>query len=256
MNIFVCIKQVPDTETRIKVNADGSLDLSTAKWIVNPYDEYAIEEAVKIKEAQGGKAVIFCVGPKDRTVTALRTALAMGADEAVAVDAPDSLDSLTTAKALKAAFDKEGPADLIFTGTLAIDDQLSAVSQMLGELLGVPYVINAVRVQKEGTSIEIEREIGGGAREVYQVPQPVLIAANKGLNKPRFASLPGIMKAKKKPLKEFTLADLGLNETLSKVQLSNFELPKDKEPVQFIEGDVKAQAAELIRRLREEAKVL
>lgn len=256
MNIYVCIKQVPDTETRIKVNS-GALDLSAAKWIINPYDEYAIEEAVKTQEAQGqGKVVAFSVGPKARVTTALRTALAMGCDEAVVVDAPEDLDSLTTAKALKAALEQEGPADLIFTGTLAIDDQLSAVSQMLAELLNLPYVVNAVRVQKEGSTLEVEREIGGGAREVYEAPTPLLIAANKGLNKPRFASLPGIMKAKKKPLKELTLQDLNLSAENSKVTLTDYELPKEKEPCKFIEGDVSAQAAELIRLLREEAKVL
>jgi electron transfer flavoprotein beta subunit len=256
MNIFVCIKQVPDTETRIKLTSDGQLDLSTAKWVVNPYDEFAIEEAVKTVEAGGGKVTAVCLGPKARTVNALRTALAMGCDEAIAIDAPEDLDSLSTAKALKKAIEAEGKPDLIFTGTLAIDDQLSAVSQMLGELMGIPYVVNAVRFQKNGDVIEVEREIGGGAREVYEVHAPVLVAANKGLNKPRFASLPGIMKAKKKPLKEVTLADLQLGDLAPRLSFHSYQMPKDKEPCQFIQGDPKAQVSELVRKLREEAKVL
>lgn len=258
MRIFVCLKQVPDTETRIKINADkNGIDTNGIKWIMNPYDEHAVEEAVKLKEAAGtGKVTVISVGPKLRLVNALRTAMAMGADDGILIDGPETLDLLTTAKALASAIKKEGPFDLLVTGKLSIDDGAGAVSQMLAQLLDLPQVTNVNKLEKTPEGWTAEREVEGGAREVYEVQGAALIAANKGLNKPRFASLPGIMKAKAKPLKEMALADLSLDVNSQKVKLVSYELPPERGACKMITGDASAQAKELVKLLKEEAKVL
>ena len=257
MRIFVCLKQVPDTETRIQVKADKSgIEEAGIKWVMNPYDEYAVEEALKIKEAKGaGTVTVISVGPKARITESLRTAMAMGADDAIVIDTNEPLDSFWTAKALAGAIQKEGAFDLIFAGKLAIDDNAASVPQILAENLNVPHVTVVSKMTLDG-ALKAEREIEGGAREVFEVQGPCVIAANKGLNTPRYASLPGIMKAKKKPLKELTLADAGVQPGQIKVRLKDFQLPPEKPAVKMIAGDAATQAKELVRLILEEAKVL
>lgn len=257
MRIAVCIKQVPDTETKIKLGADGTADLNAVKWIVSPYDEHAIEEALKLKAANAGSEVfVFTLGPQKRAAEVLRTALAMGCDEGVLIHSDETLDSFATAKGLAEGIKKEGDFDLVLTGKLAIDDNASAVSQMLAEFLSMPHATVVSKLEHTDGKVKVERETDGGSREIIEVQLPAVVAANKGLNTPRYASLPGIMKAKKKQLKEHALSDLGVSSGDVKVTYTNFELPKEKPPVKFIEGDAAAQAKELTRLLREEAKVL
>lgn len=257
MKFFVCVKQVPDTETKIKLSVDGkSIDTSAIKWIVNPYDEFAIEEAVKLRDANpGSQAWVVTVGPKRRTVEALRTALAMGMDEAIAIDAPEDLDSYQTAKALAACIQAEGGAAMVFTGKLAIDDNASSVTQMLAEFLSAPHatVVSKFQYNKEATLVD--RDGDGGAKESLQLMSPAVIGANKGLNTPRYASLPGIMKAKKKAIKEVELSSLGA-VAAAKTKLVAMELPSEKPPVKMLAGDIAKQTAELVSALRNEAKVL
>lgn len=257
MKIFVCVKQVPDTETRIQLKADKSgIEETGIKWVMNPYDEYAVEEALKVKEAAGaGSVTVVSVGPKGRVTDSLRTAMAMGADDGIVVDSSDYLDPYLTAKALSGAIKKEGAFDLVFAGKLAIDDNAASVPQMVAEMLGVPHV-TVVSKFSNGNPLTLEREIEGGAREIFEVSGPCVIAANKGLNTPRYASLPGIMKAKKKPLKEITLADAGVQASQLKVKLKDFQLPPEKPKVKMVSGDPAAQAKELVRLIMEESKVL
>lgn len=257
MKIFVCLKQVPDTETRIQIKPDKSgIEESGIKWVMNPYDEYAVEEALKIKESSGGGSVtVVTVGPKTRAIEALRTAMAMGADDGIVVDATEYLDPLLTAKALAGAIQKEGAFNLIFAGKLAIDDNAASVPQMLAEALQIPHV-TVVSKFTNGSPVLAERETEGGSREVFEIQGPCVVAANKGLNTPRYASLPGIMKAKKKPLKELTLGDVGVSASQIKVKLTQFELPPEKPKVKMIEGDPTTQAKEAVRLIMEEAKVL
>jgi electron transfer flavoprotein beta subunit len=257
MKIFVCVKQVPDTETKIKLKADASgIDTTGVKWVMNPYDEYAVEEAVKARETGKATSVtVFSVGPKSRIVETLRTALAMGADEAVAIDAPEDLDSSLTAKALAAAMKGEGEFGAVFTGKLAIDDNLSAVSQMLAESLQIPHTTVVAKLEI-GDLMVAEREIEGGTKEIVQLMRPALIGANKGLNMPRYPSLPGIMKAKKKIIKELTLDGLGLASAQAAFKHTAFQLPAEKPPVKMLEGDAAAQSKTLATLLRQEAKVL
>jgi electron transfer flavoprotein beta subunit len=258
MKIFVCIKQVPDTETKIKLKSDASnIDLSGVKWVVNPYDEYAIEEGVKLRDANPGSAVhVITVAPKERAVEALRTALAMGADEALVVHTSDSLDASATAKALALAIKSEGGADLILTGKLSIDSNQSSVGQMVAEFLQVPHASVVSKLSVSGGAANVTRDIEGGSKELIQLTLPGLVAANKGLNTPRYASLPGIMKAKKKTIKELEPSALGLVAEDQKIVLKNFSLPAEKPPVKMLSGDSGAQAQQLVQLLRDEAKAL
>ncbi|MNJ91050.1 Electron transfer flavoprotein subunit beta [compost metagenome] len=258
MKIFVCIKQVPDTETKIKINADQSgIDTNGIKWVMNPYDEYAVEEAVKLRDANAGSQVwVVSVGPKTRVVESLRTALAMGADEAIVVNATEGLDNFSTAKALAETIKAEGGAKVIFSGKLAIDDNASSVSQMMAEFLNVPHTTVVSKFAFNGENVTVERDIEGGAKEVVQMMTPAVVAANKGLNMPRYASLPGIMKAKKKVIKEVEFSSLNIPATDMKVKFSGFTLPPEKPAVKMIAGDSSAQVADLVKLLRDEAKVL
>ena len=255
--IIVLIKQVPDTETRFKVAADGkTVDITGTKWVVNPYDEFAIEEALKIKttfpEAQ---TVALSVGPKSRTVEALRTALAMGIEEAVAIDSSvENLNHNQIAQALARGIEKEGDAFLILAGKLAIDDNAAAVPLMTAEALNWNHVSIATQAQWGSDEAHITRELEGGVVEKIKLNYPAVVSCNKGLNTPRYPSLPGIMKAKKKTIKEWSLADLQV-EPLS-LTPQNLKLPAERAQARILSGDLNQQIDELVKLLREDAKVL
>lgn len=253
MKIFVCIKQVPDTETKIKILPDQSgIDLTGIKWVMNPYDEYAVEEALKFREKNPGAQVwAITAGPKSRASEVLRTALAMGADEAILVNTTENTDSISIAKNLAEAIKSEGGAHIIFSGKMAIDDNQSSVPQMIAEFLSIPHTTVVSKFESTAETILVERDIEGGAKEIVQMMAPALVAANKGLNMPRYASLPGIMKAKKKIIKE---SEPILTE--QKVMFKNFSIPPEKAAVQLISGAATDQVLSLIKLLRDEAKAL
>ncbi len=264
MNIIVCLKQVPDTETQIKIAPDGkSIVKDDIKWIMNPYDEFGVEEALRIKEKMGGEVTVVGLGPKRVTET-IRTALAMGADKGILItdDALEGSDSLAVAKALAAAI-KDLPYDLIFTGQRGIDDDLGLVGASLAEFLGIPHVSLVVKVEvaEDGKSVKVHRPVEGQTL-VIESPTPVLLTAQKGLNEPRYASLPGIMKAKKKPLEEKSLADLGLDpsefgEGARKLKILELTPPPERKAGKIVEGETpQEKAAELARLLHEEANVI
>ncbi len=257
MKIYVCVKQVPDTEAKINVKSDGSgIETTNVKWVMNPYDEYGVEEALKIKQAKGDPCIVtaIAVGPKGRVVDTLRTALAMGADDAIVIDAPETLDSFSTAQAIAKSIQAEGSFDLIFTGKLAIDDNGSAVSQQIAHFLGIPHVTVVSKMTLKDGSVEVERDTEGGTKEVVEMNLPGLVAANKGLNMPRYASLPGIMKAKKKAVKELSYDSLGIEPP--RIQFKSFQPPPENPAIKMISGDVSTQCVELVRLLREEVKVI
>ena len=259
MKIVVCVKQVPDTETRVQIAPEGSAIVeSDVNWIVSPYDEFAIEEALKIKEAQGGEVVVVTVGP-DRALSALRTGLAMGADSAVHVkDALlDGADTLATARALAGAVKTLAPFDLVLCGQQGMGGDNSQVPGLLAEMLDLPQVTVAVKLDVQDGKAVVEREIEG-ARETWETSLPAVISAQKGLNEPRYASLKGIMQAKKKPITALDAAGVGLDAASAapKVKVTAMELPPARPSVNMIEGEPDAQAAELIRLLADEAKVL
>ncbi len=261
MNSLVAIAYVPDTETRIKIAPDGkSIDETDVKWIVSPYDEFALEEALKTKEAKGaGTVTVVAVGP-ERVKTGLRECLARGADEAVWVDSGDvqNLDALGVSRAL-AAVGKSAAFDFFWFGQKGVGPDESLVGPMTAELLGLPHVANVVHLEIGDGKVTVSREIEG-AHEVVESSLPVVLTAQKGLNEPRYASLKGIMGAKKKPITEKKLTDLGVPEAdpaAAKVRWRKLELPQPRQAVKLIPGDDPAAAArELVRLLREEAKVI
>lgn len=258
MKIFVCLKQVPDTETKIKILPDQTgIDTAGIKWVLNPYDEYAVEEAVKFKEKNPTAQVwAVTVGPKARAVESLRTALAMGADEAIVINALDSLDAISTAQALAKTIQAEGGAHLILTGKMAIDNSQSSVPQMVAEFLNIPHTTVVSKLEATPESFTVERDADGGTKEIVQLMSPALVAANKGLNMPRYASLPGIMKAKKKVIKEVEFSSLGISPSEQKVKYAGYTLPAEKPPAKILTGDASTQVNQLVQALRNEAKVI
>ena len=261
MNSLVAIAYVPDTETRIKIAPDGkSIDESDVKWIVSPYDEYALEEALRIREAKGsGTVAVVSVGP-DRTKTGLRECLARGADEAVWVDsgAVAALDALGTAKAI-AAVARERTQDFLWFGQKGVGYDEALVGPMGAELLDLPHVANVVKLEVGEGRVTAHREIEG-AHEIVECALPAVFTAQKGLNEPRYASLKGIMGAKKKPIAEKKLSELSVPEADpagAKTRWRKLELPPPRQAVKLIPADDPAAAAkELVRLLREEAKVI
>lgn len=264
MNIVVCLKQVPDTETQIKIGSDGkSIVTDDIKWVINPYDEFGVEEALRLKEKFGGEVTVVGLGPK-RVTESIRTALAMGADKGILItdDALEGSDSLATAKALAAAI-KDLEYDLIFTGQRGVDDDMGVVGAAVADLLGIPSVSLVVKVEaaEDGKSATVNRPVEGETL-VIETSLPALLSAQKGLNEPRYASLPGIMKAKKKPLEEKSLADLGLDaaefgEGARKLKILELTPPPERAAGKIIEGETpQEKAAELAKLLHEEAKVI
>ncbi|PYQ04320.1 MAG: electron transfer flavoprotein subunit beta [Acidobacteria bacterium] len=258
MKIAVCIKQVPDTETRIRIAPDGKgIVENDVNWIVSPYDEFAIEEALKIKEAKGGEVVLVSLGP-DRAQSALRSGLAMGADSALHLKDPlfEKTDTLGTAWALASALKPLAP-DLILMGQQGVGGDNAQVPGLVAEILDLPQVTMAVKIELQDGKATIEREIEG-AHETWEVTLPAVVSAQKGLNEPRYASLKGIMAAKKKLIETKGAADLSLTaeQLAPRTQVVALELPPARSAVKMIEGDADTQVKELLRLLHEEAKVI
>ncbi len=263
MEIVVLLKQVPDTETTIQIGGDKTtIKTEDVKWVINPYDELAVEEALRIKEGQGeGKVTILTAG-QERAVESIRTALAMGADEGVLIDDPaiEGSDGLGTAKILAAAL-KEIPYDIIIAGMRAVDDDCYLVPAAVAELLDIAQVSMVVSQEISDGKIRCERTVEGGTL-VVEAELPVLFTTQRGINEPRYASLPGIMKAKKKKLEKKALADIGLDASEvgqdgAKCKITDLSFPPARDPGRIIEGEtVEDKAAELVRLLREQAKVI
>lgn len=257
MKVAVLIKQVPDTETKIKVLDGGKgIDESEIKFILNPYDENAVEAALKVKEAAGGEVIVISLG-SGKAVETIRTALAMGADRAIHVNSEGvSLDSYTASLALSNALKAES-VDLIFAGKQAIDDDSAQVGPMVAEFLGFPQVtvVEKFELSADKTGARVGRTVGGGSTEVYDVVFPALISCDKGINTPRYASLPGIMKAKTKPLQVKPVAEL-LNGATPLVELENYAPPPPRPEGRILKGELEEQVTELVSLLRNEAKVI
>lgn len=250
MKIAVCIKRVPDSETRVKISADGkSLDEAGVKFVLNPYDEFAVEEALRRKEkAGGGEVVVFSLGPAAAQET-IRTALAMGADRGVLLQVDKiPADSYETAKIIAAEL-KASSWDLILFGRMAIDDYNHQVGPLVAELLDLPCVTAVAHLDIDGGKGVAEREIEGGI-EVVDFPLPAVLTVDKGLNEPRYPALKGIMAAKKKPL-EVKKAEPGAGS----MELVGLAPPAERKEGKIV-GEGGAAVGELVRLLREEAKVL
>ena len=265
MMIVSCIKHVPDTETRIKIAPDGkSIVREGVQYIISPYDEFAVEEALRIKEKFGeGEVTVVSLGP-ERAKEAIRTALAMGADKAVHLNDPafEGSDSYTTAKALAKAISKL-EYDLILCGKKAIDSDFEQVAQHLAEFLDLPQVIyiRAEEISPDKKKATLRRQVEGGNTEVIECTLPAVWSCEKGLNEPRYPTLKGIMGAKKKPITNPAPADIGLNANEvglagSKLELLNLSLPPQRAAGKKFEWDSEEVAARVVKLLREEAKII
>ncbi|SFB22514.1 electron transfer flavoprotein beta subunit [Lentibacillus halodurans] len=257
MNIYVLLKKTFDTEEKIKVT-DGHIEENGAEFIINPYDEYAVEEAIIKRDELGGEVTVVTIGD-DESEKQLRTALAMGADKAVLINTEEDLedgDQSTTVKILESFFeDKE--IDLILAGNVAIDEASGQVGPRLAEALDIPHITTITSLKVNGDIASIEKDVEGDV-EVVESVFPLLVTCQQGLNEPRYPSLPGIMKAKKKPLEEFEIDDLDLEEEELEPKTATIDifLPPEKEVGRVLEGEVDDQVKELITLLRDEKKVL
>ncbi|HLS22945.1 MAG TPA: electron transfer flavoprotein subunit beta/FixA family protein [Pseudogracilibacillus sp.] len=257
MNIYVLLKKTFDTEDKIVIN-DGVIEDDGVEYIINPYDEYAIEEAINQRDEHGGEVTVVTIGDSD-SEQQLRTALAMGADKAVLINTEDDLedgDQTTTMQILEAFFeDKE--VDLILAGNVAIDEASGQVGPRIAEKLDMAYVTTIVDLEIEDGVAKIDKDVEGDIEKV-EAPLPLLVTCQQGLNEPRYPSLPGIMKAKRKPLEELELDDLDLDEDdlETKTETVDVFLPPEKEAGRILEGEIEDQVKELISLLRDEAKVL
>ena len=249
MKILVALKQVPDTETKVKVAADGkSLDPTDVKWITSPYDEYALEEAIRLKESAQAEVTVVALGD-EKAKDVLRNALALGADSAVLLKGESGADAFAVASAL-AAYAKDKGFDLILAGNKGMGGDNGAVGPMVAELLGWAQANVVVKLEVAGGTFKAEREIEGGA-EVVEGALPAVITAQKGLNEPRYASLKGIMAAKKKAIDEAEAAGLPAASAWSALTL-----PPARPEGRKLDGDAASQARTLLGLLKDEAKVL
>lgn len=249
MKILVALKQVPDTETKIKVAVDGrSLDPADVKWITSPYDEYALEEALRLKESKAAEVIAVSVG-EEKAKDILRNALALGADQAVLIKSAQTGDPLAVAQIL-AAFAEGKGFDLLLFGNKGFGADNGAVGAMVAEKLGAAQANLVTKLELGEGTFRAERE-GDGGTEIVEGSLPAVITAQRGLNEPRYASLKGIMAAKKKPIEEVD----GVSVTTT-TQVSALSLPPVRPEGRKLEGDAAAQAAALMGLLKNEAKVL
>lgn len=249
MNIAVCIKQVPDTETKIQIASDGkSIETGSINYVLNPYDEFAIEAGIALKEELGGEVTAICLGSSD-AVTVLRGAIALGADKAVHLKTDQSdLDASATATALASAI-RDMSVDLVLCGKQSVDADNGQVGPMIAEMLGLPCVCQVVNIKSEEGALTVHRQVEGG-EEISTVSLPAVLTAQKGLNEPRYASLKDIMRAKRAQIEEIATTTIQ-----PRVEIVHLALPAQREAGLFIGKGVEA-VPELIQKLKEEAKVL
>ena len=259
MNCIVCVTSVPDTASVIKIGAEGNrIDETGIKWILGPFDEYALEEALKITEAGGGEVTVVTYGP-ERAEAALRDCLARGAHKAVHVIGGETTlgDSAKIAETLAAAL-KGREFDLVLTGVQGVGTDSSQVGQMLAEKLDLPHVASIATLELGEGTLTAERDVEGG-REIYEGSLPALLTCQKGLNEPRYAALKGIMAAKRKPVEKIQPADIGIDESAgATLTIRSLDLPPAKSEGTILQGedDPAASAKELVRLLREQAKAI
>jgi electron transfer flavoprotein beta subunit len=264
MKIAVCVKQVPDTEARLRVAKDGRwIDEEDLPFVINESDEYALEEALVLAEKSGGEVVAFSLGP-ERAREALRKALALGASRAVHLKDPAFAggDALSTGRALAAAIAREG-CDLVLTGSQSDDQGFGSTGTVVAGWLGWPHawLVMGVELDAGAASLKVTREMESGMNQICRLALPAVIEVQAGINHPRYASLKGIMAAKKKEIAEATPADLGLaagevGAAAARLEVVSVGFPESGRGAQLIQGDAATAARTLIEKLRQEARVI
>lgn len=264
MKIVVCVKQVPDTEARLRVAKDGRwIDEEDLAFVINESDEYALEEALRIVEKSGGEVVVLSLGP-ERVREALRKTLALGAARAILLKhaAFAGGDAIATGRALAAAVQRESP-DLVLTGSQSDDQGFGATGTILAGYLGWPHawLVMGVEIEGEGRTLKVTREMESGLNEIFRLQTPAVIEIQAGINHPRYASLKGIMAAKKKEIAELGPEDLGLSAEVvgaagSRLETLSVGFPESGRGAQILQGEPAVAARDLVAKLRNEARVI
>jgi electron transfer flavoprotein beta subunit len=255
MKICVCVKHVPDSAAKITIIGQNQFNESIT-FIMNPYDEHAVEEAVQIKKQVGDCEVVAVSVGKESAENTLRSALAMGADRAILIKTDGRLDSIMTSRALAAAIGQDGKPDLIFTGKESIDSEGFQTMYRLAAALDMPVASNVVALSLEQERVLVECEMEAGARGVIEMPLPCVVGTSKGLNTPTYPTLPAIMKARKKEVRIIELDSLAVEKPGSSVEIRELKPAVEQRKAKEIKGQPKEVVRQLVQILREEAKVL
>jgi len=256
MQIYVCVKQVPDTAASITLLGPREYD-DTVKFVMNPFDEFAVEQAIQVREQTGtGEVVVVTVGRESAT-SMVRTALAMGADRGILVIADiRQLDSIATGRALQQAIAQDGSPDLIITGKQSVDSEGMQIPYRLAAAFNMPIVNEVIRFLLENETVSVEREIGGGIREAIDLTLPCVIGATKGLNEPRYTRLPEIMKARTKELKKIDINELKLAPAAGKLELLELFPEPERGQAVMLQGSVQEMTLQLIDLLKNNEQIL
>jgi electron transfer flavoprotein beta subunit len=255
MKIYVCVKHVPDSAAKITIVGDNEIDESVT-FLMNPYDEHAIEQAVRLKkQLDGAEVIAVSVGKADAANT-IQSALAMGADRGMLITTDSRPDSMLTARALKAAIELDGRADIIFTGKESIDSEGSQTMHRLAAAMEMPAASGVESFALEQGRVVVECDLEAGASEVIEMPLPCVVGCGKGLNKPSYPTLPAIIKARKKEVKQIELRSLDLEKPAGRMEILELKTAVEDRRPQEINGSSEEIAEEIVRILREEAKVI
>ena len=255
MKIYVCVKHVPDTAATIRIQDDGSID-ENITFIMNPYDENAVEEAVRLKKQIDDAEVIAVTLGRETAEATLRSAMAMGADRGILIQSASHHDSIATARALCAAIEQDGPADIVFMGKVSIDSEGFQTMYRLGACMDCPVVSNAVEFSLIGESVRVACEMEAGDLERIQMEMPCVIGTGKDLNQPSYPKLPDILKARKKTLTIINLSDLKMDMPAARVEMIDVEPLKEEREPKVIDGTSNEIADAIVEILRNDAKVL
>ena len=254
MKIFVCVKHVPDTAANVKLVNGNSFD-DSVKFVVNPYDEYAIEEAVQIKKNKGGEIIIVTLGTAQAIAT-IRSALAMGADRGIHIKTDELMvDAMTTSIALKKAIELDGGTDLVLTGKQSVDSEGMQTQYYLARALDLPVVTDVVSLSLENDQAIVECEQGKGELAVMELDLPCVIGATKGLNEPRYPKFTDILKAKKKPVKEIALQDLIPEKFAHRANIVSLKAVPERGQATILEGGTIEAVNKLVEIFREKAMI-
>ncbi|HWB82576.1 MAG TPA: electron transfer flavoprotein subunit beta/FixA family protein [Bryobacteraceae bacterium] len=255
MKIFACIKQVPARDSQLRIASSGQwIEEADLTYEINEPDAYSLEEALQLKEKSGGEVVVLCAGPA-RAAQTIREALAKGADRAIHIEEAALLDPLATARLLAAAARSEAP-DLILTGLQSDDMGNGQTGVILAELLGLPHASIVMQVEKKDNGIRVKRELEDGWFQHVEMPLPALLTIQSGINKLRYATLMGIKKARSKEIRRVTAAELGMAASAASIVMDKIYLPERTKRTQLFEGNPKEAAAQLVEKLKFEARVI
>ncbi|MGD8962079.1 MAG: electron transfer flavoprotein subunit beta/FixA family protein [Desulfobacterales bacterium] len=255
MKIYVCVKHVPDSAATITIKGSNQIDESVT-FLLNPYDEHAVEESTRLKAQTEGSEVVAVTVGKQAASNTLQSALAMGADRALLIKTDDRPDSILTARALKAAIEQDGQPDIIFTGKESIDSEGMQTMFRLAAALDVPVATNVVAFSIDRNNAIVECELESGVKQLLELPLPCVIGAGKGLNKPHYPTFMDIRKAKKKEIKQIELDSLPIEKPTARMEILELKPAVEQRQPTELKGPPEEAVRQLIQVLREEAKVL